>query len=530
SATGTESNNERHMPYKKDKGGGGHSTSKENPSLDKLCQRMKDYTDTANHSGHPFTTYTQKTQNNQQMTTRLDYIFVDNDHIQFCQYIQTLFGTPIICLLKCLMNENIKKDIEKELQGHIIIDTWDVLKNRIQAKIRQYKPCSSPEKKVTKLYKKIAELQEVVIRYPEREELKIVIEKLQIVDTTPVNILQYAKVTYEKLYKLDRVNLDAVTEFLVIDQTVSEEQNYELVKKITAKEIEETIGSLVCNKVPGVDRLSYEFYKRMKVEIIPVLKTLFNEVLKNSKIPKSWDKSIITFIPKKAENLDELTNWRPISLTNSEFVLHHSTIDMVLDVLSVLRNQLDKEKKYWIAFIDQQKTFDRISHVYLIEILQKMKFFPIFIGLVQQLFSNQTAHIADAGLISESFKVKCGVRQGNPLSSLLFIIAFEPFLQKLARNLQGIKVEKEYFKVVTYADDLTVGIGSLEDWARFRQIVKRYKEASNSKINKTKSIIAPLTRAARKTELEESRNFKFAKENEIIPVLEYKITIQGMID
>ncbi|CAG8711609.1 27806_t:CDS:2, partial [Gigaspora margarita] len=152
----------------------------------------------------------------------------------------------------------------------------------IQAKIRQYKPYLFPEKKVTKLHKRIAELQEEVIRYPEREELKIVIEQLQedlqeeltslaerwqiqsnthwieeeeqstkyffaryrshyalslifkvkipnkFVDATPVNILQYAKETYKKLYKLDRVNLDATTEFSVIDQTVSEEQNYEL--------------------------------------------------------------------------------------------------------------------------------------------------------------------------------------------------------------------------------------------------------------------------------------------------------------
>ncbi|CAG8856168.1 6923_t:CDS:1, partial [Gigaspora margarita] len=188
--------------------------------------------------------------------------------------------------------------IEEELQGHITIDTWNVLKNRIQAKIRQYKPCPSPKKKVTRLHKRIAEPQEEVIRYPEREKLKIVIKQLQenlqeeltslaerwqirsntrwieererstkyffaryrshyaisltskvkipnkVVDETLVNILQYAKETYEKLYKLDRVNLDAITEFSVIDQTVSEEQNYELVKEITAKEIEETIGSL----------------------------------------------------------------------------------------------------------------------------------------------------------------------------------------------------------------------------------------------------------------------------------------------
>ncbi|CAG8855615.1 14958_t:CDS:1, partial [Gigaspora margarita] len=201
----------------------------------------------------------------------------------------------------------------------------------IQAKIRQYKPCPSPEKKVTRLHKRTAELQEEVIRYPEREELKIVIEQLQgdlqeeltslaerwqiqsntrwieeeerstkyffaryrshhaisliskvkipnkVVDETPVNILQYAKETYEKLYKLDRVNLDAITEFSVIDQIVSKEHNYELVKEITAKEIEETIGSLAYNKAPGVDGLSYEFYKGMKVEITSVLKTLFNE-------------------------------------------------------------------------------------------------------------------------------------------------------------------------------------------------------------------------------------------------------------
>ncbi|CAG8796668.1 28417_t:CDS:2, partial [Gigaspora margarita] len=165
SVTGIGSSNERHKLYKKDKGGGGCSTSK---------KKEEDYIYTANHSGHPFTIYTQKTRNNQLMATRLDYIFVDNDHIQFCQDTQTLFGNSDHLLVKstfnmqsqaqyasywkfntkCLMNENIKKGIEEELQGHITIDTWNT-------------------------NKRIAELQEEVIRYSEREELKIVIEQLQ---------------------------------------------------------------------------------------------------------------------------------------------------------------------------------------------------------------------------------------------------------------------------------------------------------------------------------------------------------------
>ncbi|CAG8658366.1 11999_t:CDS:2, partial [Gigaspora rosea] len=58
-----------------------------------------------------------------------------------------------------------------------------------------------------------------------------------------------------------------------------------------------------------------------------------------------------------------------------------------------------------------------------------MKFSSMFTSLVQQLLSNQTAHIADAELISEPF-------------------------EKLIKNLQAIRVEKEFFEVAAYANDL----------------------------------------------------------------------------
>ncbi|CAG8526051.1 13900_t:CDS:2, partial [Gigaspora rosea] len=141
-----------------------------------------------------------------------------------------------------------------------------------------------PKKKVTKLHKRIAKLQKEVIRYPAdlQEELTrlqkdgksgLILAKLKRrngqPNATPVNILQYAKETYKKLYKLDRVNLDAITEFSVIDQAVSEEQNYELVKKTIAEEIEEIIKSLVyiTRHQEPTKRLAQQLFSNQTVHI-----------------------------------------------------------------------------------------------------------------------------------------------------------------------------------------------------------------------------------------------------------------------
>ncbi|CAG8463094.1 8068_t:CDS:2 [Dentiscutata erythropus] len=70
---------------------------------------------------------------------------------------------------RCLINNSIKKDIEEELQEQVLVNTWDLRKNRIQARICQYKPPSSPERKICRKNTEATE----------KEELKVVIDKLQ---------------------------------------------------------------------------------------------------------------------------------------------------------------------------------------------------------------------------------------------------------------------------------------------------------------------------------------------------------------
>lgn len=60
--------------------------------------------------------------------------------------------------------------------------------------------------------------------------------------------------------------------------------------------------------------------------------------------------------------------------------------------------------------------------------------------------------------VSESVEVHSSVRQGCPLSPLLFAIYLEPFCLKLLNNklIQGFKLESSEVKVLSYADDIAV--------------------------------------------------------------------------
>ncbi|CAG8555125.1 22850_t:CDS:2, partial [Gigaspora rosea] len=48
-----------------------------------------------------------------------------------------------------------------------------------------------------------------------------------------------------------------------------------------------------------------------------LLEAVFNKVLKEGRMPSSWHKNLLILISKKEENLEEIGNWRPIFLVNS---------------------------------------------------------------------------------------------------------------------------------------------------------------------------------------------------------------------
>ncbi|CAG8800286.1 4044_t:CDS:1, partial [Cetraspora pellucida] len=107
-----------------------------------------------------------------------------------------------------------------------------------------------------------------------------------------------------------------------------------------------------------------------------------------------------------------------------------------------------------------------------------------------------------------------GVRQGDPISPLLYVLSFEPFLRLLVKNLSGVAINDFRFKISAFADDLTIGLGCYNDWDILYSLSTKYEKASNAEVNKKKSVIVPLTVDALYTKLPGDQDYKMLVNNE----------------
>src|SRR6185437_6480288 len=97
-----------------------------------------------------------------------------------------------------------------------------------------------------------------------------------------------------------------------------------------------------------------------------------------------------------------------------EFVKGRSIVDASLNIIFTMRSNKNQETPDWLVFLDQKKAFNRLNYKYLIKVLRNMKFDLKFITLVENLFTDLTAHIYDASFLSVPFKIERGVRQRDP--------------------------------------------------------------------------------------------------------------------
>ena len=152
-----------------------------------------------------------------------------------------------------------------------------------------------------------------------------------------------------------------------------------------------------------------------------------------------------------------------------------NTIHLVRDIID-LANKNDEEAA--LLFLDQEKAFDRVSHEFLYKVLEKFGFGGSFIHWIKLLYSNASTMININGFLTSKVLLKSGVRQGCPLSPLLYVLVIEILALQLRANLNivGFSIQGERIISSHYADDAVIKITQNGVSRKYTKICKTTKK------------------------------------------------------
>ena len=113
-----------------------------------------------------------------------------------------------------------------------------------------------------------------------------------------------------------------------------------------------------------------------------------------------------------------------------------------------------------ILSLDAEKAFDKIQHPFLIKTLQSVGIEGTFLDILKAIYEKPTANIILHGETLGAFPLRSGIRQGCPLSPLMFNIVLEVLASAIRQQKErkGIQIGKEEVKLSLFADDMILYI------------------------------------------------------------------------
>ena len=268
---------------------------------------------------------------------------------------------------------------------------------------------------------------------------------------------------YEQLYEDNHKTKSAISD------------SVESIEDFTSKELSDALRQLKTGKAPDANNICAEMLKSGGSKLREVVLICFNGIIKPSgETPQEWHKTLIKVLHKSGDTrLPQ--NYRPIatipllyklfsrilynrlepildaeqSSDQAGFRKHRSTVDHLFTTVLVQEAGDEWRVPIWVAAVDFKKAFDSVKHAALWKSLRDQKVPEGYIRLLEKMYDEQIG-VVRTECLSKEFRIAKGVKQGDPLSSLLFNSASENIMRKLKLDWEiggyGIKMSSSHEK------------------------------------------------------------------------------------
>ncbi len=197
-----------------------------------------------------------------------------------------------------------------------------------------------------------------------------------------------------------------------------------------------------------------------------------------------------------------------ISKNQTAFLKNRFIMEGVL-ILHEILNSLHQKKQSGVLFkVDFEKAYDKVDWVFIYRMLKAKEFPDQWCDWVMKVIMGGKVAVQVNDQVGPYFKTHKGLRQGDPLSPLLFNLAAEALTLLVQRAEDNLLIEglgeNDNNKVVIlqYADDTIFLLPDNETYAKnLKYILCLFEQLSGLKINFNKSEVFCIGEAADKAEV-----------------------------
>ena len=289
------------------------------------------------------------------------------------------------------------------------------------------------------------------------------------------------------------------------------------------------IRSLHRESTPGVDSMPLDFYIMNLKRIAPQLSELFREQLRRGEISATMRHAVLTPLYKNKGERHDAKMYRPVSVTTMEYrimakcmalklnlaVTHQigdpqvgfcpgrtydENIAHVREAIADINNR-HPELGGMILFLDNEKAFDRVQHDFMFEVLRAFHLPESFVRAVETMYRTATTSVKLNGEEGRPFNCTSAIRQGCPLSPLIYIYVQEVQMWMLRedKRIKGIPIphfdghapsqDGPTIKERGLVDDVMVAVSGPESVPPLLETLDRFERMSNHKMNVDKTML-----------------------------------------
>ncbi|GAA6064832.1 receptor-type tyrosine-protein phosphatase F-like, partial [Tachysurus ichikawai] len=284
---------------------------------------------------------------------------------------------------------------------------------------------------------------------------------------------------------------------------------------IPQAEVTEVVEKLLSGKAPGVDEIRPEYLKSLDVVGLSWLTRLYNIAWRLGTVPLDWQTGVVVPLFKKGDRR-MCSNYRGITLLSLPGKVYarvlerrivepriqeeqcgfrpgRGTLDHLYTLTRLLEGSWEFAQPVHMCFVDLEKAFDCVPRGDLWGVLWEYGVRGPLLRAVRSLYDRSRSLVRIAGSKSDLFPVHVGLRQGCPLSPVLFIIYMDR-ISRRSRGPEGVRFGDHRISSLLFADDVVLLASSNQDLQCALGRFAAECEAAGMRISTSKSEAMVLSR------------------------------------